>query len=74
MKFLLTSNGLTNPSITNALFDLVGKKPEETTVAFIPTAALVEQNDKCWFIRDLGNIAKKNLKRVDIVEFSLWPR
>ena len=74
MKFLLTSNGLTNPSITNALFDLVGKKPEETTVAFIPTAALVEQNDKCWFILDLGNIAKQNFKRVDIVEISALPR
>lgn len=74
MKFLLTSNGLTNPSIANALFDLVGKKPEDTTVAFIPTAALADQNDKCWFIRDLDNIAKQNFKRVDIVEISALPR
>ena len=32
MKLLLTSSGLTNNSIANALFSLTGKKPEETTV------------------------------------------
>ncbi len=39
MKLLLTSCGITNKSIANALFELVGKKQEETTVAFIPTAS-----------------------------------
>lgn len=38
MKLLLTSGGLTNDSIANALFELVGKKPEDTKVVFIPTA------------------------------------
>jgi len=41
MKLLLTSDGLTNNSIANALFSLTGKKPEETTVVFVPTASFV---------------------------------
>jgi peptidase E len=39
MKLLLTSAGITNDSIAKALFELVGKKPEDTTVVFIPTAS-----------------------------------
>ncbi len=39
MKLLLTSNGLTNASIANALEELVGKPRNEIKVAFIPTAA-----------------------------------
>jgi dipeptidase E len=42
MKLLLTSAGITNKSIANALFELVGKSPEETTIVFIPTASNVE--------------------------------
>src|SRR3989344_4188215 len=58
MKLLLTSGGITNKSIAKALFDLVGKKPEDTTLCFVPTAATVEMGDKDWFINDLKNIDK----------------
>ena len=53
MKLLLTSGGITNKSIADALFELVGKKPEDTALVFIPTAANVETGDKSWFINDL---------------------
>ena len=46
MKLLLTSNGLANESISKALFELVGKKPEDTSLVFIPTASNVEIGDK----------------------------
>ena len=55
MKLLLTSGGLTNKSIEKALFELVGKKPKDTTLCFIPTASNVEMEDKDWFINDLIN-------------------
>lgn len=74
MKFLLTSNGLSNQSIAKALFDLVGKKPEDTTVVFIPTAMNVTTGDKDWFINDLSNIKKQNFKFVDIVDISALPK
>ena len=56
MRLLLTSNGLSNQSITDALFELVQKKPSETTISFIPTAMNVTKGDKGWFANDLYNI------------------
>ena len=38
MKYLLTSGGVTNPSIRNALVDLLGKPIGEATALCIPTA------------------------------------
>jgi len=77
MKLLLTSGGLMNDSIANALFELVGKKPENTKVVFIPTASNVEIGDKGWLINDLVNLQKHNFEEIDIadisaVEESVW--
>ncbi len=38
MKLLLTSSGITNPSIYNALVDMLGKPIAESNALFIPTA------------------------------------
>ena len=38
MKLLLTSGGVTNPSIYGALVELLGKPPRESTALCIPTA------------------------------------
>jgi dipeptidase E len=38
MKFLLTSSGISNPSISDALVGLLGKPIAESTALFIPTA------------------------------------
>lgn len=70
MKLLLTSSGLTNDSIVNALFELVGKKPENTKIVFIPTASNVEVGDKDWFIKDLINLKKINFEEIDIADIS----
>src|ERR1044072_3218010 len=73
MKLLLTSNGLSNDSIARALFDLVGKKPGDTALVFIPTASNVETGDKDWFINDLINIHKQGFKSVSITDISAVP-
>jgi dipeptidase E len=65
MKLLLTSGGLTNDSIKKALKKLVGK---EIKIAFIPTAANVEEGNKDWLIRDL--IGCMDMGSVDIVDIS----
>lgn len=70
MRLLLTSSGITNTSIANALFELTGKKPEETTVVFIPTASNVEPGNKDWFITDLINLKKQNFKSIEITDIS----
>ncbi len=70
MKLLLTSGGITNKSIANVLFDLTGKKPEDTTIVFIPTASNVESGDKDWLINDLINLQKQNFKSIEITDIS----
>lgn len=70
MKLLLTSSGITNKSIANALFSLTGKKPEDTIVVFIPTASNVEIGDKDWLINDLLNLKKLNFKSIEITDIS----
>lgn len=74
MKLLLTSNGLCNKSITNALFELTGKPAENTYLAFIPTSMNIEVPDKSWFINDLWNIKKAGFKPIDIVDISALPK
>jgi len=69
MKLLLTSGGLTNESITNAFSELIGKKPNDTKIAFIPTAAICDRGDKYWLIDDLARI-KNYGYHVDIIEIA----
>jgi dipeptidase E len=70
MKLLLTSGGITNPSIAKALFELVGKKPEDTSLVFIPTASNIEAGDKGWLIDDLVNLKKQGFKSIEIADIS----
>ena len=65
MKLMLTSAGVTNKSLENALKQLVKGKIK---MAFIPTAANIEEGDKDWLITDLNNCRK--LGEVDIVDIS----
>lgn len=75
MKILLTSGGISNDSIKKSFFNLVGKKPEDISLAFIPTASNIEQGDKKdWFIKDLIILKDLNLKSISIVDISAIER
>lgn len=74
MKLLLTSNGLSNKTIGTKLFELVGKSPQDTSIAFIPTAMNLAGGDKTWFVNDLTRINSQYLKSFDIVEFAAMPK
>lgn len=69
MKLLLTSAGLSNPSIIKAVEKLLGRTVKGVKLAFIPTAANVEPGDKSWMIDDLNNFQKAGFV-VDIVDIS----
>jgi dipeptidase E len=73
MKLLLTSNGFSNQTIAKALFELVGKKPEDTTLVFVPTASNVEPDEKEWFIKDIINIHKQGFKEIYVTDISAVP-
>jgi dipeptidase E len=69
MKLLLTSLGLTTDEISKALNELVGKKPTEIKIAFIPTGAHCNLGDKGWLVDNLHKI-KQYGYYVEIVELS----
>jgi dipeptidase E len=50
MRFLLTSGGIKNPSIHDALVDLLGKPVAESSALFVPTAVypFPEGPDMAW--------------------------
>jgi len=73
MKLLLTSQGLFNPSISQAMFDLVGKPANETSVAFVPTGMNATDGNKSWFVEILSALHDQGLKFLDIVDFSALP-
>lgn len=73
MKLLLTSAGLSNNSIANALLDLAEKPFAQLKLAFVPTASNVEAGDKGWFIDDLNNCQKLGFAQIDIVDISAIP-
>lgn len=73
MKLLLSSNGFANRDIADTLFEMAGKKPEDISLVFIPTASNVEPGNKDWFIDDLINIKNQNFRSVAITDISAVP-
>ncbi len=65
MKLMITSAGITNKTLENALKKLAGNKIK---IAFIPTAANAVDGDKEWLINYFVNC--KKLGNVDIVDIS----
>ena len=63
MKLLLTSQGFTTESIKSKFFEIVGKKPNEISIAFIPTAAYPNAN-KPWVKQTREDILKMGIKNI----------
>lgn len=74
MKLLLTSSGITNKTIANALLTLTGKPFSDCSLAFIPTASNVYRGNKDWVIKDLRIAQDLGFKSVDIVDISALPK
>ena len=74
MKLLLTSAGISNKSISNALLELTEKPFSQLNLAFIPTASNVEKGDKDWLIDDLIRCKNLGFKSIDIIDISALPK
>lgn len=70
MKLLLTSSGITNRTIEKALLGLLGKPYEKSSLAFIPTAANIEEGDKNWLVNDMNNFRVLGFNIFDVVDIS----
>ncbi len=74
MKLLLTSSGNTNKSIEKELSNLLGKPFNKANIAFVPTAANVEEGNKDWLVDDMNNFRKLGFASFDIIDISAVPR
>src|SRR5665647_310564 len=74
MKLLLTSAGISNKSISDALLNLTQRPFSELNVVFIPTASNVEKGDKFWLVDDLISLKNLDFKQIDIVDISALPK
>ncbi len=74
MKLLLTSSGITNTSIADALRELLGKPFEKSAIVFVPTAANVEKGDKTWLAEDMNNLKKLGFSSFDVIDISAVPK
>ena len=74
MKLVLTSAGITNKSIAQAILELAGFKASEIKLAFIPTAGNIIADDKSWIIDDLKHFQEQGYKSIDIVDIKALPK
>lgn len=71
MKLLLTSEGITNKTIANALLELLGKPFKKSYATFIPTAANPEKVNKGWVDVDMNRIRELGFASFNIVDISV---
>lgn len=74
MKLLLTSAGITNESITQALKELLGKEIGESKLVYITTAAVAEAGNHDWMIDDLNRTYQLGWKEFNLLELNGLPR
>ncbi|MFM2423996.1 MAG: hypothetical protein RLZZ70_385 [Candidatus Parcubacteria bacterium] len=70
MKLLLTSAGIQNKSLADALINLVGKDVSEIKIGFIITAANVEHGNKDWIINQFILLRSFGFVWVDIIDIA----
>ena len=70
MKLLLTSAGITNKQIGAELVKMLAKPASEAKVAYIGTAANVEEGNKDWYITQIVDLWRFGFSWIDFVDFS----
>src|SRR3954453_1628341 len=78
MKLLLTSSGIRNKSIENALVDLLGKPIAESNALFVPTAIYPFRGGQYYAWRAIagtqsGQLADLGWKSVGLLELTALP-
>lgn len=71
MKLLLTSAGVANQKIIDALAELVGKPFGQTRAVFVTTAANVETGDKWWLVEDMRQFFELGWKEFEMTDIAL---
>lgn len=73
MKLLLTSAGLTNDIIANALEELASKTLTELRVLLVPTVANTSVEDKSWLTQNIFEFTSRNPKTFNLIDIAGLP-
>ena len=73
-RLLLTSCGISNPTLRDALADLLGKPFAEAGVVFLPTAALADPGDHGWLLEDMTRVHALGWRTFDVLDLNGLPR
>jgi dipeptidase E len=74
VRLLLTSAGLRNDTLRQALLDLLGMPFEEAHVVYIPTASVAEPGDHSWMVADLNRLYGLGWRGFDVLELNGLPQ
>jgi dipeptidase E len=77
MKLLLTSNGLCNDSIRDALRGMLTKPVEESKIVFVPTASNPVRGGKAWLVDDMRRAREMGWKQFEVLDLAVvadWPK
>ncbi|MFT4235881.1 MAG: Type 1 glutamine amidotransferase-like domain-containing protein [Microbacterium sp.] len=73
MRMLLTASGLRNPTIINALAEMLERPFAECRVAIVLTASLVTEGDKSWVADSIARISALGWQQLDLIELNAGP-
>ncbi len=74
MKLLLTSCGVYNKSIAQALLKLLNKPFSKSSMVYITTASNLDAGDKSWLIDDLVRFKNLGFSSIDIIDIAAIPQ
>ncbi|MDH6130498.1 Type 1 glutamine amidotransferase-like domain-containing protein [Kitasatospora sp. GP82] len=74
MELLLTSSGLCNETLRDALRDILGKPFGSANVVYIPTASVAEPGDHGWLVADMSRLHGLGWREFDVLELNGLPR
>ncbi|MFJ4784002.1 Type 1 glutamine amidotransferase-like domain-containing protein [Streptomyces sp. NPDC088794] len=74
MNLLLTSGGLRNETLREALRDLLGKPFGSANIVYIPTASVAESGDHGWLLGDMTRVQALGWREFDILELNGLPQ
>ncbi|MEU1302435.1 Type 1 glutamine amidotransferase-like domain-containing protein [Streptomyces shenzhenensis] len=74
MELLLTSAGLRNETLRDALRDMLGKPFGSANIVYVPTASMAEPGDHGWLLSDMNRLYGLGWREFDVLELNGLPR
>jgi len=74
VKLLLTSAGLRNETLRQALRDLLGRPFASAKVVYVLTASVAQPGDHGWFVADLNRVYDLGWGEFDVLDLGALPR